>query len=168
MGLKIYQLAAGFASLAHAGQTRKYTGEPYFNHCKEVADLVAEAGGDDAMVAAAYLHDVVEDTNIPLERICREFGDDIAGLVSDLTDVSKPSDGNRKTRKAIDLEHTAKASPRAKTIKLADIISNSASILERDPDFAKVYLEEKRAQLEVLKDGDPKLWLRALTSLVPK
>ena len=67
----------------------------------------------------------------------------MAELVDDLTDVSKPQDGNRATRKELDRQHTAKASPDAKTIKLADLISNSRSIMKDDPNFAKVYMKEK-------------------------
>lgn len=76
-----------------------------------------------------------------------------------LTDVSNPLDGNRAARKAIDRDHTAKASPEAKTIKLADMISNTASIMKHDlVGFARVYIPEKVKLLEVLREGDPVLW----------
>jgi (p)ppGpp synthase/HD superfamily hydrolase len=87
-----------------------------------------------------------------------EFGKQVAALVADLTDVSRFEDGNRQARKCIDREHTAKASPDAKTIKLADLIDNTRSIVAHDPDFAKVYLGEKRQLLKVLREGDPVLW----------
>ncbi|MTJ93609.1 MAG: HD domain-containing protein, partial [Desulfovibrio sp.] len=72
--------AAAFAAEAHAavGQVRKYTGEPYVEHPRAVARLVADAGGDDAMVAAAWLHDVVEDTRVSLDEIRGQFGDAVA------------------------------------------------------------------------------------------
>jgi hypothetical protein len=82
----------------------------------------------------------------------------VASLVEQLTDVSRPEHGNRAARKAIDRAHTASASAAAKTLKLADLIDNSRSILERDPGFARVYIEEKRLLLEVLREGDPTLW----------
>lgn len=150
-----------FCIAAHAavGQRRKYTGEPYHLHPFEVADTVAGTEYcTEEMIIAALLHDVVEDTQVSLDVIARQFGLVVAAYVEQLTDVSKPEDGNRAARKAIDLAHTAKASPQAKTIKLADLISNSRSIIERDPEFAKVYLAEKRALLEVLKEGDPVLY----------
>jgi hypothetical protein len=76
--------------------------------------------------------------------------------------VSRPTDGNREVRKRIDREHTAAAPRAAKTIKLADLIDNSRSIIARDPDFAHVYLGEKRLLLdEALKDGDRFLWAQA-------
>ena len=72
--------------------------------------------------------DVVEDTPVSIKDIEDVFGPRVAALVSDLTDVSKPEDGNRATRKELDRQHTAKASPDAKTVKLADLISNGAAV----------------------------------------
>lgn len=153
--------AISFSKKAHENQKRKYTGEPYFNHCEEVALLVASVGGTLEMICAAYLHDTVEDTSVSLEEISHQFGAEIATLVDFLTDVSKPSDGNRLIRKKIDREHISKASPDAKTVKLADLISNSWSIVKHDPDFSKIYLREKKLLLEVLKDGNKELFEKA-------
>ncbi|MNN49323.1 hypothetical protein D3C81_1638410 [compost metagenome] len=82
-------------------------------------------------------------------------------LILGLTDVSKPEDGNRAKRKEADRNHTAMQSPECKTIKLADLISNSKSICEHDKDFAKVYIKEKELLLEVLTEGDPTLYAQA-------
>jgi (p)ppGpp synthase/HD superfamily hydrolase len=157
----IVKKASDFAREKHKNQQRKYTNEPYFNHCEEVAKLVSVVTIDQEMIAAAYLHDVVEDCEVSLSEIKHEFGGNIAQMVSELTDVSTPADGNRENRKEIDRLHTAKASPRAKTIKLADLISNTKSIKERDQEFAKVYLEEKRRLLRVLTEGNPSLFVMA-------
>lgn len=150
--------AAEFARKAHESQKRKYTGEPYFNHCEEVATIVALAGGTVEQICAAYLHDTMEDCGVSVDTIEEEFGGYVARLVSDLTDVSKPEDGNRATRKAIDRAHTAKACPDAKTVKLADLISNTQSVMKHDLKFASVYIPEKVALLEYLKEGDPNLY----------
>ena len=152
-----------FSKAAHeaVGQVRKYSGEPYIVHPIEVAGIVQTVPHTDAMLAAALLHDTVEDTQVTAADIEREFGTEVAELVGWLSDVSRKEDGNRAARKAIDLEHTSKAPPAAKTIKLADLISNSMSIVAHDPKFARVYLIEKAALLDVLKDGDPTLWARA-------
>lgn len=150
-----------FAGKAHAGQTRKYTGEPYLNHCIEVAGMVAGVSGSVEMIAAALLHDTIEDTPTTLADLEREFGIAVSYLVNQVTDVSRPSDGNRAKRKRMDRDHLAIASAEAQTIKIADIISNTASIVERDPDFAKVYLREKAELLPVLTKGDRRLWERA-------
>jgi (p)ppGpp synthase/HD superfamily hydrolase len=158
--MNIVDRAFIFAKVAHAavGQKRKYTGEDYINHPVEVSDIVYGRGYSDEMVAAALLHDVVEDTCINIGMIIGEFGSKVATLVEGLTDVSKPEDGNRAVRKEIDRQHTAKQSPACKTIKLADLISNSKSILQHDKEFARVYLKEKKLLLEVLKEGDEVLW----------
>lgn len=160
-------LAWAFAEQAHrsVGQIRKYTGEPYIVHPQSVAEIVQSIPHDENMVCAALLHDVVEDTPVTLLQIERRFGEDVALLVADLTDISTKEMGNRKIRKEVDRQHIAKASPRAKTIKLADLIHNTESIVANDPGFAKVYLAEKRLLMEVLREGDETLWKRAMSLL---
>lgn len=151
--------AAEYARVAHEeiDQRRKYTNEPYIVHPQAV---VASVTDDPATIAAAWLHDVVEDTPVTLEQLTEEFGADIAGLVSDLTNASTLEDGNRRQRKAIDRQHTAQADPRAKTVKLADMIDNLSDIATTDPGFARVYLGEKELQLQVLTEGHPELFQR--------
>lgn len=164
---QLEQRAKDFATKAHAGQVRKYTGEPYINHPAAVVELVRSVYPYyEEMLAAAWLHDVVEDCGVTYEDLkTAGFRDDgsnwVIRLVYHLTDASKTSDGNRAARKNIDLEHLSTAPAEAKTIKLADIIDNTSSIVKYDPEFAKVYLKEKRALLEVLKEGDANLWKQA-------
>lgn len=155
--------AREFATEAHdlVGQARKYTGEPYINHPASVVELVRGVRHTQEMLAAAWLHDTVEDCGVDLLEIHCLFGIGVARLVSMLTDVSKPEDGNRAKRKAIDRAHTALCSPEAATVKLADLIDNTRSIVEHDPAFAKVYLAEKRLLLGVLRHGDKTLWKEA-------
>lgn len=159
----IVEHARLFAVQAHKriDHTRKYTNQSYDLHLKAVADLIASVSDDEAMIAAAWLHDVVEDTPATFEDVSRDFGPDVARLVLELTEVSKPSDGNREARKAIDRRHTARASDRAKTIKLADLIDNCRDICRHDPRFAKVYLAEMRELMAVLTEGDAALYARA-------
>lgn len=159
--MNIVEKAYIFAMAAHAavGQKRKYTGEDYINHPVEVSDILRKAVlVNDEMHAAALLHDTVEDTDVTLGLIEKEFGKCVAALVEGLTDVSHAHDGVRWMRKKIDREHTAKQSAACKTIKLADLISNTKSIVQHDREFAKVYIKEKEALLEVLKEGDPILY----------
>ena len=156
-GSALLEEADAFAAHHHAGQLRKYVGGPYIAHPRAVARLVRRFTHDEPMVAAALLHDVAEDCGVSLQEIERRFGSDVAGLVRDLTDVSRPQDGNRAKRKSIDRAHTAAASPRAKTIKACDLIHNTASIVRHDPDFAGVYLDEKGQLLPVLHNAsDPR------------
>jgi len=152
--------------LWHTGTYRKYSQTPYITHPLCVMEIVSEVTDDESMLIAAVLHDVVEDTPIGIETILDEFGERVASLVSDLTDNSTPDDGNRKHRKEKDRQHTAQASPDAKTIKLADLIHNTESITRCDPSFARVYMKEKALLLEVLTEGDNRLWQRAHDLLV--
>lgn len=158
--------ADAFATAAHAaiGQVRKYDKQPYINHPREVRQILVKFASRPVSAeqeAAALLHDVVEDTGVEIALIKEQFGDVVAKLVDDLTDVSRPEDGNRKVRKQKDLEHTAAALPESKTIKLADLISNGLNIVQHDPDFARVYLHEKARILEVCGDADPGLLVEA-------
>ena len=155
--------ARAFATEAHEriDQRRKYTNQPYQEHLKAVAELVAEVTDDVEMVAAAWLHDTVEDTPATFGDLERAFGRGVRELVADLTDVSRPSDGNRAVRKAIDRNHAAQGSPRAKTVKLADLIDNCRDICRHDANFGRVYLGEAAALLDVLTEGDPTLYRRA-------
>lgn len=153
--------AALFARERHAKHVRKYDGRPYYEHLFEVANLIDAAGGSYVEVAAGYLHDTVEDVGVTYEELVNEFGEDVADVVMMVTDVSKPEDGNRKTRKAIDREHLSKADGRGRTVKLADIISNTRDIVKNDPDFAKVYLKEKLLLIPVLRGGNKVLFRAA-------
>ena len=149
--------ALAFATKAHAGQVRKYTGEPYINHPVDVAEIVKTVPHTEAMIAAAYLHDVVEDCGVLRAEITARFGVDVSDLVYWLTDVSIGVKANRKERKAMDRAHIAQAPDAAKTIKLADLIDNTRTIAALDPDFWRVYRREKIALLDVLCDGDKTL-----------
>jgi (p)ppGpp synthase/HD superfamily hydrolase len=149
--------ARQFAAAAHLGQVRTYTGEPYIVHCEAVGMLLVTHDQDDETVAAGVLHDTIEDCCVTVQDLTSEFGSVVADLVWQVTDVSRPSDGNRAARKAIDRAHLARASARAKSVKLADVIDNTLSIVRYDPAFAAIYLREKAALLEVLTEGCPAL-----------
>lgn len=154
----ITQNAFAFAMIKHFGQKRKYGGDDYIVHPIMVAGIVNSHGGDKHMVAAAFLHDVLEDTDATADQLVHYFGADVANLVIELTDVFvKPEHGNRKQRKELERARLSEISARAQTIKLADIIDNTNDIVEHDKDFAKVYLAEIAATLEVLNKGNPEL-----------
>jgi len=161
--MTIVDRARVFATAAHAavGQVRKYTFEPYIVHPAEVVSIVKSVPHTDVMLAAAWLHDVVEDTGVTIETVRAEFGTEVAELVGWLTDVSRPEHGNRAHRKALDRAHSAMAPAEAQTVKLADLIANTRSIMSHDAAFAKTYLEEKRLLLEVMTKGDPTLMAEA-------
>jgi (p)ppGpp synthase/HD superfamily hydrolase len=154
--------AAIYATIAHGEieQTRKYPhkGEgsaklPYIVHPLEVAEKVAGVTQDVDMIIAAILHDVVEDTNRTIKDVEREFGGKIAKLVAGLTDVSRPGDGNRKVRKEMDRKHLKKGCGKVHTVKLADVLCNGYDIMDKDPDFAHVYMREIKELVKVLVKG---------------
>ncbi len=159
--------ARRYATRAHAeaGQRRKYTDEPYIVHPAAVVELVRSVSADEALLAAAWLHDTVEDTDTTLADIAAHFGPRVAQLVEMLTDSVQPQAKNRAARKLAHFRHTAEASPEAQTIKLADIIDNTRAIVRFDPHFARVYLVEKRIQIDLLKQGDAQLWRQASASI---
>jgi len=147
--------AQRYASKAHAAadQRRKYTDEPYIVHPAAVVELVRSVSDDEEMLAAAWLHDTVEDTSSTLEDIRTHFGERVTSLVEMLTNQGAVTGQNRTARKLAYFRHTQQASADAQTIKLADIIDNTRSIIHFDPHFARVYLIEKRVQIRLLTAG---------------
>ena len=146
-----------FARAAHGavGQLRKYTGEPYVTHPIRVMELVRTVLPDEPdALAAALLHDVIEDTEITQNEIYAEFGPDVTEMVVALSDLHIDGIQSRKARKALDRDRLSKASASVQTIKVADMIDNTESIVAHDPKFAKLYLEEKRLLLDVLTKAD--------------
>lgn len=164
---EVVRSARIFATAAHAavGQKRKYSGKDYIVHPEHVASIVASVTDDQNMIAAAWLHDVIEDTKVTKEQLLEIFDEDVVDLVLWLTDVSKPEDGNRATRKRIDREHSASAPARAQTIKYADLISNTSDIVDEDPNFARVYIKEKELGLQIVNKGDKTLLDYALKQI---
>lgn len=149
--------AMAFAIEAHKDHRRKYTGGPYREHLAEVAGIVAAVAPPDmrnVMVACSWLHDSIEDVGATHDQLQDRFGAVVADAVVMLSDTET---GNRAQRKAAARERLAKAIGWVQTIKVADLISNTASIVERDPKFAVTYLAEARALLDVLTKADPRL-----------
>lgn len=121
--MMLIQRASAFARARHAGQTRKgAAAEPYDIHLEEVAALVTGWGAPEAWIAAAWLHDTVEDCPpTSLTELEALFGAQVAGLVGELTDdkaLPKPA------RKAAQLAHAPGRSEGAALIKIADKTSN--------------------------------------------
>ena len=163
--------AQAYAHKAHdsINQVRKYTGEPYWVHTDEVAAIVSSVVFSEDMVCAAHLHDVLEDVwpilnGFNFSVIEQDFGSHVAEMVLDLTDqYTKEAcpDLNRKKRKHLERLRIGLITPASKTIKLADLISNTKSIVEHDRDFANVYLREKWELLPYLENGSSILFEQA-------
>jgi len=121
--------ARTFALEAHAGQTRKgAAAEPYADHLSDVAGFVQRHGGDEIAIAAAWLHDTVEDVpGITHGRIRDEFGDAVADVVAELTDDKTKEKAERKRLQVANAPHK---SPRAALVKLGDKTSNLTSVAD--------------------------------------
>ena len=148
-----------FARSVHKTQRRKYTGNPYTDHLAEVAGIVAAVDQTQEAIATAWLHDCREDQGITGDEIELRFGMRVAVGVALLSDLET---GNRADRKAASRTRLASAPGWVQTIKLADLISNTSSIVQHDPKFAQVYLAEKRALLAVMTAGDKRLHAMAM------
>ena len=125
--------AADAAARWHVHQRRKGAGqEPYINHLLEVASLVAEAteGQNAKAVIAALLHDAIEDQEVPRELIAREFGEEVAVLVEEVSDDKALE---KQERKRLQFETAHQKSDDAKRIKLADKTSNLRAIAHSPP-----------------------------------
>lgn len=118
--------ARAFARRAHAGQTRKDAGaRPYAVHLAEVAALAGTLGAPAEVVAAAWLHDTLEDCpGVTAALLRRRFGPAIAGIVSEVTDDTTLP---RAARKAAQIAAAPGKSPGAALVKLCDKLSNVRS-----------------------------------------
>jgi guanosine-3',5'-bis(diphosphate) 3'-pyrophosphohydrolase len=125
----LVHLALGTAREAHAGQVRNGSGgRPYIEHPVAVAERVAEAGYDDEVIAAALLHDVVEDGELTVAELRERFGGIVAGLVDVLSD--KESIESYSDRKAEHRARVAASGEPALAIYAADKLTN-VSVLRR-------------------------------------
>lgn len=162
--------ASEFAREAHGSidHRRKYTNDPYIVHPAEVADIVRTVDSTPEVLAACWLHDTVEDVpNVTVESIRERFGPIVGEYVEWLTD--KPADDRklaRADRKAEDRLRLWQAPAAVHNIKLADLLSNTKSIVEHDAKFGKLYVREKALLLCVLTKGHPTLLGRAFASLI--
>ena len=162
-----------FADKAHGEQMRKYAPDRYIVHPVRVMNTCRRVTDDPCILAAAILHDVLEDTPVRKGELMdflqtvmpRAQAQRTLELVVDLTDVYVKKDYprlNRRARKAKELERLEKTSPDSQTIKYADIIDNTREIIAHDPDFAKVFLQECRANLKKLDKGNKELHAEAV------
>jgi guanosine-3',5'-bis(diphosphate) 3'-pyrophosphohydrolase len=153
--------AALTAAEAHKGQPRKGGEVPYVNHVIEVAHLVAEAGGTPEMVAAALLHDTVEDSDASEASIASAFGPCIATLVAGLTDPPDWEGLGRAERKRRQAMHMAKAPRAIRRIKIADQTSNVRDVGRLpagwEPADARAYIAGAAQVVEACRGADAAL-----------
>ena len=160
--------AAVYAHAAHAAvnQLRDYTGEPYIVHPEEVVKILIEHGVCDSVtLQGAWLHDVVEDTEVTADNIEDMFERLVFELVVSVTENEYPDDMPRSARKVEERERWRVGTVRTKNLKCADLLSNGKSIIEHNPKFARVYMEEVYLAIPALKGAKPSL-IKALNDMV--
>lgn len=166
---KVYQ----FADDAHADQLRKYCPDRYMVHPRRVMELCKPIATDITMLAAALLHDVLEDTPVTKAELSIFLTDltniqtanKILKLVVELTDIyikATYPQLNRKERKTREAKRMQSVSPEAQTLKYADILDNCREIVLYDRQFAPRFLQECRQLLQVMDKGDDHLRNQAL------
>jgi guanosine-3',5'-bis(diphosphate) 3'-pyrophosphohydrolase len=154
--------ALHFAALKHTNQRRKNASKsPYINHPIEVAEHLHRVGGgaDETILAAALLHDTIEDTGTTEDELRREFGAEVLALVLECTDDKTLE---KAERKRLQIENAPMKSPGAKQIKIADATCNLRSILEDPPEDWSIvrkieYFHWAEKVVEGLKGTNPRL-----------
>jgi guanosine-3',5'-bis(diphosphate) 3'-pyrophosphohydrolase len=172
----ILEQVRAFAESAHGSQMRKFAQEPYIAHLVRVMETVREYTHDVALLSAALLHDVLEDTRVTEDEL-GIFLNDIMDepvaartldLVVELTDVYIKADYptlNRRTRRTKEAGRLSHVSPEAQTVKYADVIDNAMDIVRHETDFALVYLRESKQLLKGMTRGNPLLHERAVRTV---
>jgi len=154
--------ALAFAAHKHRDQRRKDAeASPYINHPIALAEVLAGEGGvtDVEVLAAALLHDTIEDTDTSLAELQEEFGARIAAMVAEVTDDKNLP---KAERKRLQIEHAAALSPGAKLVKLADKICNLRDVADRPPskwelERRQEYFEWAKRVIDGLRGVHPKL-----------
>lgn len=163
MNKELILKAKAFAESVHAGQFRKHGNRPYVYHPGRVASYLEEKGYYDKLIAAAWLHDTLEDCpGVTYNTLEVEFGTYVAGLVKEVSHLETPVYLKRKYRWKIYLQHYSNASHAGMVLKLADRVCNLQEYVDywedvpsRDRRFLfDVYLEESTDLLEVLFRAD--------------
>ena len=138
----VIEQAYRVADKAHAGQKRK-SGEPYITHPIAVAQIIADMGLPESVIAAALLHDVVEDTDYPLSQLSEEFGEEIASFVDGVTKLDKLDYGDSAQAETVRKMVVAMAKDlRVLLLKLADRLHNARTWEHVSPESARRKAQE--------------------------
>jgi GTP diphosphokinase / guanosine-3',5'-bis(diphosphate) 3'-diphosphatase len=160
--LSIVIRAAAFAAHKHRDQRRKdANATPYINHPLALARILIAEGDvtDAATIAAALLHDTIEDTETSPAELDREFGAEIRSIVEEVTDDKALPKADRKR---LQVEHAAHISHKAKLVKLADKIANLRDVATSPPDRWDLprrqdYFDWAKAVVDELRGAHPAL-----------
>ena len=152
LNTELLDRAIVFAVRAHAGTERRGKGYPYIVHPLEAVEIVATMTADQELLAAAALHDTVEDTDVTVEQLRAEFGDRIASLVADESDempAGMSEEDSWHGRKQAAIDRLSRASRDAKMVALGDKLSNMRAI-------ARDYAVKGDALWNIFHAKDPK------------
>ncbi len=131
--------ALRFAAVAHSGQIRR-SGKPFIHHGIQTAEILADLNLDSVMIACGLLHDIVEDTDVTIEDVEREFGKEIANIIDGLTKIAGLKLKSREVQQAENFRkmilHTAK-DPRTIIVKFADRLHNLRTLRYLTPEQRK-------------------------------
>jgi guanosine-3',5'-bis(diphosphate) 3'-pyrophosphohydrolase len=160
MGLVLKAMA--FAATKHRDQRRKDAeASPYINHPIALADVLWHIGGvhDPVVIAAALLHDTIEDTETTAAEVRRVFGAKVAGIVVEVTDDKRLP---KERRKELQIEHATHLSTSAKLVKLADKICNLRDIQGSPPkgwsiDRKRKYFDWAKKVIDQIRGTNPRL-----------
>jgi (p)ppGpp synthase/HD superfamily hydrolase len=162
-----------FVKSQHGDQKRKYTDEPYWTHLLSVAELVSKYEKRNLAIEIALCHDLFEDTNCEYAQLVRKLleigyleqeAEIICMSAVELTDFFTHKDSptmNRQIRKVMESKRLGRISTLAQSVKYADLIDNCVSIVDRDPEFAVTYLQEKLNILDNMRNGNINLLILA-------
>ena len=126
-------------------------------HLKSVTQMVSCVSENEETIAAAWLHDIVEDTSVTLDDIERRFGGAVAKIVGELTRVRRSGRGTRGARFVLDRQHFASVSGAAKTVRIADLIDTCRDLYKRDHASLGTCAREAREMVPALEGGDARL-----------
>ena len=153
--MALIERAAALAAEAHKDQKRKYSDAPYFVHPDRMAKRGIAMGLPEHVVAALYLHDVLEDCDSKYRPLIRELSVPVLRLVKEVTNPSKEHpELRRHERKAMDREHLKHVTYHAKVIKFIDRIDNIRDMVDADKGFLEKYVEETMLLKSALLEGE--------------
>ncbi|MDF1544622.1 MAG: bifunctional (p)ppGpp synthetase/guanosine-3',5'-bis(diphosphate) 3'-pyrophosphohydrolase [bacterium] len=144
INIPLIREAYEFSNLAHDGQKRQ-SGEPYIDHCLQVAFILAEQHMDSVTIAAGLVHDVVEDTEFTIEQLREKFGDEIAELVDGVTKIGAVHFSSREEQQVEYFRKmllTMSKDIRVILIKLADRLHNMRTLEFMPPEKQKAIAQE--------------------------
>jgi guanosine-3',5'-bis(diphosphate) 3'-pyrophosphohydrolase len=161
-GIAVLLKAVRFAALKHKDQRRKdANASPYVNHPIALASVLQNEGDvtDPIVLAAALLHDTIEDTETTYDELRGQFGDEIADVVVEVTDTKWVK---KAVRKRLQISKAGHASERARLVKLADKICNLRDIISSPPadwsiDVKREYFDWAKRVVDQIRGTHPKL-----------